>query len=168
MRAYLRRQGLESGDIDDLLQDAYCRIASLTSIDRIERPGAYLMQTIKNIRIDGLRRARVVRFDELTENAQRFVEGEEIGLESVTDARLQLQLIERILETLPERCRTIFVMKRIDGLAQREIAQRLGVTEHIVENDVRKGLRLIQKALRSPGQNLQEDVRNDGPARRVS
>jgi RNA polymerase sigma-70 factor (ECF subfamily) len=40
-------------------------------------------------------------------------------------------------------------MRKIEGLPQREIAQRLGITESMVENDGVKGLRLILEALRA-------------------
>jgi RNA polymerase sigma-70 factor (ECF subfamily) len=58
-------------------------------------------------------------------------------------------MVERLLADLPERCRTIFTLKRIEGLPQREIARRLGVSESIVENDVQKALRRIQHAVRT-------------------
>jgi DNA-directed RNA polymerase specialized sigma24 family protein len=52
-------------DADDLVQDAYCRLATLRSIDHIDRPGAYFMQIVKNLRRDRLRRERIIRFEEL-------------------------------------------------------------------------------------------------------
>ena len=39
-------------------------------------------------------------------------------------------------------------MRRFEGLSQREIARRLGVTESVVENEGVKGMRLIMQALR--------------------
>ena len=40
VRAALRRLGVLDSDIDDLIQDAYCRLATLRSVDMIERPWA--------------------------------------------------------------------------------------------------------------------------------
>jgi RNA polymerase sigma-70 factor (ECF subfamily) len=59
-----------------------------------------------------------------------------------------------LVDMLPERCRTIFRMRKIDGLSQKEIAMRLGVSISIVENDAVKGLAQIMKALRSPRSGL--------------
>jgi RNA polymerase sigma-70 factor (ECF subfamily) len=78
----LRRLGVAESDIDDLIQDAYCRLATLTSVDHIDRPGAYFMQIVKNAWRDGLRRARVVRFEDFTENTTPFVEDDTTGIEA--------------------------------------------------------------------------------------
>jgi len=48
---------------------------------------------------------------------------------------------------LPDRCRRIFEMRKIEGLPQREIARRMGVTENVVENESVRGLRAILAAL---------------------
>lgn len=150
VRAALRRSGIADTDADDLIQDAYCRLVALRSVDHIDRPGAFFMQVVKNTWRDRLRRARVIRFEDFTENTPSAIEGEMRGFEAEILAREQLGLVQALLRTLPERCRTIFTWKRMEGLSQREIAARLGVSENVVENDVRKALRVIQRALRSP------------------
>jgi len=166
VRGALRRLGVAEADIDDLIQDAYCRLATLQSVDHIDRPAAYFMQIVKNSWRDGLRRARVVRLEDFTENAARFVEDDATGVEATVIAREQLGLIEALLETLPERCRTIFTWKRMEGMPQREVARRLGVSENVVENDVQKALRTIQSALRSPNED-QEERKIDDRRRKI-
>lgn len=151
VRAALRRARVADADIDDLIQEAYCRFAAMDSIAHVDRPGAYFMQMVKNLWRDQLRRAQIVRFEEVTEIAQWLVEAEELGVEAAVAAREQVRMVERLLADLPERCRTIFTLKRIEGLPQREIARRLGVSESIVENDVQKALRSIQRAVRTEG-----------------
>lgn len=158
VRAALRRHGVAESDIDDLIQDAYCRLATLKTVDHIDRPGAYFMQIVKNAWRDGLRRARVVRLEDYTETAAQSVEDDAPGIEATAIAREQLQRVEALLASLPERCRTIFTWKRMEGLPQREIAKRLGVSEHIVENDVQKALRILQRALRDGDEREEREV----------
>ncbi len=167
VRGALRRHGVSESDIDDLIQDAYCRLATLKSVDHIDRPGAYFMQIVKNAWRDSLRRARVVRLEAFTENAERIVEDEAIGLEATVMARNQLELVETLLATLPERCRTIFTLKRMEGISQREIANRLGVSEHVVENDVQRALRALQGALRDGGEDDQEEQKIGEQQRKI-
>jgi RNA polymerase sigma-70 factor (ECF subfamily) len=167
VRGALRRLGVAESDIDDLIQDAYCRLATLTSVDHIDRPGAYFMQIVKNAWRDGLRRARVVRFEDFTENTTPFVEDDTTGIEATVIAREQLGLIDALLEALPERCRTIFTWKRMDGISQREIARRLGVSENVVENDVQKALRTIQRALRGAGEEEREEWKIEDQRRKI-
>jgi RNA polymerase sigma factor (sigma-70 family) len=163
VRGALRRAGVSDADADDLIQDGYCRLAALESVDHIDRPGAYFMQLVKNLWRDQLRRARIIHFEAITESAHLFVEAEELGVEAAAAAREQVRLVERLLAALPERCRTIFTLKRIDGLSQREIARRLGVSENIVENDVQKALRTIQRSLRT--ERIEKDDTGVGESR---
>lgn len=150
VRAALYRAGVSPADADDLVQEAYCRFAAMAEVDHIAEPGAYFMTMVKNLRRDALRRAAVVKFEDITESAALFVTEEAHGVEAVVAARMQLRLVERLLASLPERCATIFRLKRIEGLSQKAIAAQLGVSESIVENDVQKGLKAMQRAIAEP------------------
>ncbi|MBX7484128.1 RNA polymerase sigma factor [Qipengyuania qiaonensis] len=145
----LQRSGVELHEIDDLIQDAYCKFAALESVDHIDRPPAFFMQIVKNLRRDRLRRDKIVNFEEFTENGEPTVNDWEPSIEKAVSARQELGLVEAVLETLPRRCRDIFTLKRIEGLSQREIARRLEVTENIVENDVQKAVKALQNKLRA-------------------
>ena len=72
-----------------------------------------------------------------------------------------------LISQLPDRCRSVFQLRKIEGLSQKEIAAKLGVTETIVENDVAKGMRIISRALREgPDRNLALAVKKDDEKRR--
>jgi RNA polymerase sigma-70 factor, ECF subfamily len=55
--------------------------------------------------------------------------------------------IDRILDELPERCKTIFCMSRFDGLKYEEIAERLSISVKTVEVNIGKALKLLRKKL---------------------
>lgn len=150
VRATLSRSGAEPHEIDDLIQDAYCKFASLASVDHIDRPEAFFMQVAKNLWRDRLRREKIIQFEEFTETTIPLVNEVEPSVEATISARHELGLVEKVLAALPDRCRTIFTLKRIEGLSQRAISQRLGVTENVVENDVRKAVKVLQDELRNP------------------
>lgn len=149
VRASLKASGAALDEIDDLIQDAYCKFAALASVEQVDNPAAYFMQMVKNLRRDRLRRDKVIQFEEFTENSAPFVNTDGTNLEAEIGARHELRMVDAVLESLPPRCRTIFTLKRIEGLSQKQVALKLGVTETIVENDVRKAVRALQAALRS-------------------
>lgn len=152
VRGWLRRSGASDADIDDLVQEAYCRLAALSSVAHIGNGRAYFFQTVRNIAVERMRRARVVRIDHVTEiDALNVIDGEP-SPERVAAGRSELRRVSDAIEELPERCRTIFKLRRIYGLPQREIARRLGVTENVVEMQTARGLRLLMARL------LKEDV----------
>ncbi len=56
--------------------------------------------------------------------------------------------IEKALNTLPQRQREIVRLSRIDGLANTEIASRLGIAEKTVRNELSLGLKILKKELK--------------------
>ncbi|MDB5456869.1 MAG: polymerase, sigma-24 subunit, subfamily [Caulobacter sp.] len=147
VRAWLRRTGGAHFDIDDIVQETYCRLAALRGVDHIVNGRAYFFRTARNIAIERIRRARIVRIDCVTEIDALNVVDHEPSPERIVAGRRELARVQRLIEGLPERCREIFKLRRIHGLSQREVAQRLGVTENVVEMQAMRGLRLILRAL---------------------
>lgn len=147
VRAWLRRSGSAPADIDDVVQETYCRLAALDSVAHITSGRAYFFRTARNIAIEKIRRARIIRIDCVTEIDALNVVDDEPSPERVVASRRELGRVRTLIEGLPERCRHIFTLRRIHGLSQRETAARLGVTENVVEMQSARGLRLILRAL---------------------
>lgn len=148
VRRWLVRSRVAPAEIDDLVQHAYCRFAELASVEAIADPGAYFFEVVRRSLLSSMRRARVVVMETVAEIDALNVYAEDPSPERVVAARRELDEVMRLIDRLPERCRRVFEMRKIQGLSQREIAVRLGVTETVVENDVGKGLRLISRAMR--------------------
>lgn len=147
VRGWLRRAGAAPHDIDDIVQEAYCRIAALGSVAHIASGRAYFFQTARNIAVERIRRARIVRIDCVTEIDALFVVDMEPSPERIVAGQRELRRVQRLIEDLPGRCKEIFKLRRIEGLPQKEVARRLGVTENVVEMQTMRGLRLILAAL---------------------
>lgn len=148
VRRWLRSRLQTADDIDDLIQEAYAKLAALTSIDHIQRADTFFYRTVHNLLVDRIRHDRVVRIEAATETDLSTVYTEEPSPERIAGARQELSRVATLIDDLPERCRRIFTMRKIEGVSQREIASRLGVSESVVENEGIRGLRLILKALR--------------------
>ncbi|NQE64780.1 RNA polymerase sigma factor [Caulobacter sp. RHG1] len=148
VRSALSRARVPESDIDDLLQEAYCRLCSLRSIEHVENPEGYLFRTVRNVLNAQIRRRRIVRIDFVNAMDLLAHADQRPSPEEETSYRRYLALVREAMTALPERCRRILEMRKIEGLSQREIARRIDVSESIVENEGAKGLRLIAKALR--------------------
>ncbi len=146
VRAWLRRT-LDPEDLEDVIQETYCQIAGLREVGHIRSGRAYFFTAARNIVLMRLRRARIVRIESISEIDNLNVVGEEPSPERVAAGRLELERARKLIERLPDRCRRIVELRKIEGLSQKEVAQQLGVAEHIVENDVIKGLKLILQAI---------------------
>ena len=146
VRAWLLRT-LDPDDLEDVIQETYCQIAGLKDVGHIRSGRAYFFTTARRIVLLRLRRARIVSIESVTEIESLSIVEDEPSPERVIAARRELDRVRRLIEGLPDRCRRIFELRKVEGLPQREVAERLGVTEHTVENDVAKGLRLILQAV---------------------
>jgi RNA polymerase sigma factor (sigma-70 family) len=147
LRARLRRMAVPEEEISDIVQDAYLKISNLDSVAHIQNGRAYFFTTARTVLLDRIRRERIVRIDSMTEMEALTLADEDPGPERRVAARLELDRVRRLIEALPDRCREIFELRRIQGVPQREIAERLGVPEHTVEAQAIRGLKLILKAI---------------------
>jgi RNA polymerase sigma-70 factor (ECF subfamily) len=147
VRAWLRRAGTSPHDIDDIVQEAYCRLASLASVAHIQNGRAYFFQTVRSIALERFRRARVVRIDSVPEIDALSIVDSEPSPERIVSGRRELSRVQALIDGLPGRCRQIFTLRRIHGMPQRDVARLLGVTENVVEMQSMRGLRLILQAL---------------------
>jgi RNA polymerase sigma-70 factor (ECF subfamily) len=155
VRAWLRRARVHEADVEDILQESYCRMTALTSVDHIASPRAYFFTVAKNVTFMRLRRARVVRIEAVEEIDRLDVISESPTPEQFVSGRTELARLYRLIKTLPARCRKVFVMRRVQNIPQKEIARRLGLTETTVENEAAKGLRLILSAIAAEDRGVQ-------------
>lgn len=58
------------------------------------------------------------------------------------------KVVEKTLESLPERCKEIFSMSRFEGLKYREIAEKLQISTKTVEANMGKALQAFRKSLK--------------------
>lgn len=55
--------------------------------------------------------------------------------------------IQRITDSLPQRCREVFILSRFQGMKNREIAERLHISLQAVEKHIQKALRIFSEML---------------------
>jgi len=152
VRARLRRVTRRSDEIDDVIQEAYCRIAELDTVAHIRDGRAYFLAAARSILLQRIRRERVVRIDAVTDVEAMATIDDSPSPEEVTGARRDLARVLGLIAGLPPMSRKVIELRKLHGFSQKETAQRLGVSEAVVENNSIRGLRAILKALEAdPG-----------------
>lgn len=144
IRAWLRRWQVSPEDSDELLQDAYCRIALLESVDHIDRPVAYFFSIVRNLLARRHRRQRIVSL-ELIAEVDAFQDSPALGLEDQMSDRLIYEKIIALIDALPNRCREIVRLRKLEDWPQKRIAAHLQISEKTVEAQIRIGLRAIRE-----------------------
>jgi RNA polymerase sigma factor (sigma-70 family) len=147
LRARLRRLGVPEDQVSDVVQDAYLKITRLEDVSHIDSGRAYFFTAARNAWLQRIRHDRVVRIDSMSSYDGLDVLDDVPGPERQVWARLELQRVRDHIEALPERCKTIFKLRRIEGLSYREIADRMGVAERTVSSDASRGLKRLMNAI---------------------
>jgi len=149
LRARVRRLCASQDDVDDLIQEVYCRLLRSASVEHIATPRAFVMQVAKNIMLDRFRRDRAVHVDILASLDALDMQGSSPSTERVAMARSELRWVLGLIDNLPRRCRQVYRARRIHGLSQLETAASLGLSENVVEKEMMKGTRLLAEMNRS-------------------
>ena len=168
VRAWLRRASVPVNEIDDIVQEAYSRIARLDEFRHIANPKAYFLEVTRNVLFEQLRRSQIIRIETIAEMDLPIIPDSSPSQERVMIGKDEIARLMRLIDGLPSRCREMFVLRKITGLSQKQIAERLGVTENTVETQVGRGLRLILAAWpdETSGQNERLQNRQRRIARR--
>jgi RNA polymerase sigma factor (sigma-70 family) len=143
VRAWLRRARVIAEEADDVVQEAYCRLAMLDDVDHIEQPGAYFFSIVRNLLVRRRRGENVVSLESIA--VIETLPDPNISPELEVAARLDAERIRGFIGQLPDRCRRIVEMRKLEGYSQAEIARLLGITESVVENNVYRGVKAVVK-----------------------
>jgi len=147
LRAFLSRCLPHRDDVSDVVQETYARLLALSPERRsaVRSWRAFLFATARNVAMDHLRWPTSVSLEALPEiNGVDVVSagGEEQTPDEIVNLTQEQDLLARAIASLPEKCREVLMLRKIHGLSQREIAQRLGIAEHTVEKHISYGVRL--------------------------
>lgn len=77
-----------------------------------------------------------------------------------TEARLELRAVERAIQQLPERCRTVLIASRLGGQTHQAIAERLGISRRTVLYELKYAVRHLDALL---DDSDQQDCASEAP-----
>ncbi len=146
---------LTEADSENIIQDIFADIwTNMQLFDGVRNMDAYLFTLVKNRCIDYLRNqvAKNEKEQDLQGIAGKEIEFKLFSLQQVDETLLSVDDVENLLNDaigkLPDRCREIFVLSRMEGLKNREIANRLQISVSTVENQMTIAIRKLKYELR--------------------
>ena len=144
---FLLRSRRSSSEADDLRQEVYVRVyeAAKQKIPHPAKP--FVLAVARNLLIDRVRREHIVSIEAVENLDALNIATDDPGPDQNLMAREELRRLQLALDKLPRRLRAPVVMRKIEGLSRREIAQRLGVSEKTVEKQLTQGVRALADIL---------------------
>ena len=143
LRGWLSRGALPGVDADDIIQEAYSILAELESVDGIRHPRAYLFQVARSIITRHVRRARIVPIHAVEDLERLDPLDDDASPEQRTIDRDELRHLARAIAAMPPKTQQAFVLRRVRGLSQREVAARMRITENTVETHIARGVHFL-------------------------
>lgn len=142
MAFFRRRLGGDQAHSEDLTQEVFVRLMDLPA-RTIDNPEAYVFQIAANLLTDEARRQR-----HRDNHSRALREDATLGLdplspERIAAAREQIGAVARLLDTLPERTRTIFILLRLEAMSRQTVADTFGISPSAVDKHLRKALMVV-------------------------
>lgn len=147
LMAYFLRRIRHHGEAEDLTQEVLLRLAERGAAVDAERPDAYVFRIATNLLRDRGRRDKVRR-DYAAIGTVDDLPIEARDPHRVMEAKQTLDAVLAILQGLPEKTRTIFVLFRLEKMRQRDIAAALGISVRTVEQHVLRATLELRAFLR--------------------
>jgi RNA polymerase sigma factor (sigma-70 family) len=144
---YLSRVWRNSSEVLDLRQDTYVRVYESARIKLPTAPKAFLFAVARNVMTDRVRHNRVVFIDSRQDLDGLDALVDEISPERHLGSRQELLNLARALDSLSDKCRSVVWLRRVEGLSQRQTAERLGLREGAVESHLARGVRALALAV---------------------
>ena len=143
---YYAAKFVENEVAKDIVQDVFVKLWSDSSITVNQSINALLFTMVRNISLQYLEKQKVR--NKYAESAKLKLREEELRYfmeekTSLIEQELEDKLNE-VLNTLPDRCRQIFLLSRFENKKNKEIAEELDISVKAVEKQITRALATIR------------------------
>ncbi len=132
---------------DDVVQDIFLRLSQTASVDHIQAPRNYIWSTALSVLRDRARRARVAPSDCADSDELIEIPSEAPSPFRQLCDRQELEIMARLIESLPERTRQVLLLRRLERISLAETAAILGISLSAVEKHQRRAHRYLKERL---------------------
>ncbi|MDH5617556.1 MAG: RNA polymerase sigma factor [Gammaproteobacteria bacterium] len=148
LKRFLARFFSDRQDIEDVAQEAYLRAYVAEQKKEIEQPKAFLFRIARNLALTQLTRKsrQITEYIEDTRDSTVIECG--AAADSEAEALESFGLYCEAVASLPEKCRQVFLLRKVHGLSHRKIAERMSMSVSSVEKYLRRGVLECSKFVR--------------------
>lgn len=139
--AFRRLGSIEQSEeiVQDIFVSMYLRRVDLHITSSIE---AYLKNALK-FKIFDVFRHQVTHEKYIVNSLKSLQSGSITPLEALQIKELKAR-IDKVTMEMPEKCREVFLLSRVENLSHKKIAEQLGISVSTVEKHVSKAVRILR------------------------
>jgi len=147
LQSYLRRQVRSREAAEDLMQEAFARVYA-AGTERLDSPRSFLFRTARNLAANH-RRDQSAALVQAVEDVEAVDAGRQTLLpEETLHWREELDMLERVIDSLPHQCRQVFILQKLELRSHQEIAAQLGIAVSTVEKHIAKAVKICYQHYR--------------------
>lgn len=151
--AFFMRRAASHSDAEDMTQELFAKLAA-AQVSPMDNADAYIFQMAANLLRDRSRRERVRTNYRASVHAGIGIGIGSGDLESLDPARVllgreSLGEVSDALRELPDRTRAIFLLFRLEGMKQSELATLYGVSVSAVQKHIFKAMTHLTRRVRA-------------------
>jgi RNA polymerase sigma factor (sigma-70 family) len=161
---YISRYIHQPQDIEDIVHETFLRTYAAGIGTQIQSPRAFLFKTAKNLALKHLDKCSVRLTEYVGDLEALEVSMDEYSTEARVETQERFLAFCRAVRTLPLQCRRVFILRKVYGLTQKEVAEQLDISVSTVEKHLAQGIIRCHRYMRSRGFHYQSPA---GPADQV-
>ena len=145
LEAFAQKYTNDTNEAEDIVQDVFLKLWERRELlDNISLT-SFLFMMVRNSCLNHLKHRQIAD----TETAERLYAADFVPDPSSLLIQKELSdSIDQIMEELPPKCKEAFVLSRLNGLKNREIAEHMAITEKVVEKHITRALKRFRDGLR--------------------
>ncbi len=138
----------------DVTQDTFLRAYAYTRNTEVADMRAFLYRTMRNLIIDEYRKKKTYSLDAMVENEDVNTEAmlpmdETNTVEAAMD-RIDAKAVLDMLPELPQQYAEVLMLRYVDGLSPKEIADRIDVSENLASVRIHRALKSLRTLFETP------------------
>ena len=155
LKNFLKRFFSRSDDVEDMAQEAYLNAYRAEQERDIAEPKAFLFRIAKNLALNELNRKSQKMTDYIEDRVASVSLASTETVEEELEARQAVRLYCEAVDALPKRCRQVYLLRKVNGMRHKEIAEQLGITTGAVEKHLCNGVKSCRAYIKEANSNAE-------------
>ncbi len=138
---------MRSEDIDDIVQETFVKTYEAELKQEIRFEKTYMLRTAKHLALNYVSRASEKHNLSMEDCDESEFGASHLNLETQVESKERFLSFCKATDSLSPEVKRVFLLKKVYGMSQKDIAAYIGLSESTVEKHVAKGLQQCSQYL---------------------
>lgn len=144
-------------DVEDILQETYLLVCCQAEKSEIKSVKGYFFRVARNMALKDKADKTRAKFKSLDDIAPYEPASDDAGADEKLHYAMKLKTFMEVAQSLPKKARQAFLLKKVAGLSQKEIAQKMGIAESTVEKHLIAAMHRTVSEMKSRGYDVKSN-----------